>query len=394
MNLLQTIQTSTDANTYVINGCIASGGTSIALSLSSNTIRIYDARSTSFLVELRDHTQTITDVIATPAAPQLVFSSQEDGGVMISDLRQGRPAHFITDACGSGITCSSIGISPSVSSLIVGKSTDLHVYDARTWRVSHQVEQMHWDEITRVRYLDEHIICSAGEDLMINCIDTAPTTQEDDLLLQGISCGEVVTRMTVMQEIEKVMMVGSCENGYVMSYNPDTPERRVERPNFSTYLVDWCVVNGQVCLVTGEKDDEGNAGPLSVVLWGGGDHLREALPSQLQPNQSIVLPHVHKDIGRVALGFGDRLVTGGEDGLLAFWSPAVGGGVHNHSACNSTTISSSVRGGEKEHVPIPSLSINNNNSNSNSRHHHGQVSRIPGSHPTGQQDRKRKGKPY
>lgn len=360
MKLIQTIQTTTEPETYVINGCLASGGAAVALSLSNNLIRLYDARSTAFIHQLSDHTDIITDLVSSPAQPQLLFSSQEDGGVMVTDLRQGKPAHFITDACGTGIACCSLSLSPSGSSLVVAKTGDLDIYDSRTWTPVRRVEQMHWDEITRVRHLDEHVICSAGEDLMINYIDTAATTLEDDILLQATHCGEVITRMSCMHELERVAMVGSCENAYVYPYAPEAPESKIHRPDYSTYLVDWCMVGGELVLVSGVKDDDGNAGPLTVVTFGPAasmptDDAGEARQSSnggstsssgcVQQKEAIPLTMVHRQLTRVALGFGDRLITGGEDGLLAFWS--VNSGPNTTPLHSGSTVSSSIRGGEK-----------------------------------------------
>eukprot|EP00796_Vickermania_ingenoplastis_P001552 gene1552-937_t len=344
MDLLQTIHTSAEPETYVINGCVASGGTAVALSLSSNTIRLYDAQSTAFVLELRDHNDSITDLVSSPANPHLLFSSQEDGGVMVTDLRQGRPAQFITDACGSGITCSSISISPSGNALLVGKSGDLDVYDTRSWTPARRIEQMHWDDITRVRHITEDVVCSTGEDLMINHIDTACSTPEDDILLQATNCGEVITRMTAFNEVGLVGMVGSCENAYLYPYQVEEKEVKINRPDFSTYLVDWAMVGGELVLVSGVRDGDGNAGPLSVVSWADTSLTSAAVGA---PSRVWTPPQVHRQLCRVALGIADRLITGGEDGLLAFWrcgDAALHGG--------QLSLSSSANGAQKEREKV------------------------------------------
>lgn len=338
MRLLQTVQTSYDEGSYVMDGCLCNGGSSLALSISNYSIRLYDTNTTAFQLDLKEHTTRITDVVCTPAQPSMLYSSQEDTGVMISDVRQGKAVRFLTEMCSSGLMCNSVGVSPSGGFLAVGTGGDVQIVDTRTWCSVRAVETMHLDDVTRVRFLDEHIICSAGEDQMINFISTAPNVVEDDMLLQATNCREVITKMTCFPELSAITMIGSCENSYVFPYDLEQTEVRYPRPDFSTYLVDWAVVGGQLQLISGVRDDEGNAGPLSVLTW--------------STKAPTVLPFVHKELARVAIGFGDRLITGGEDGLLAFW--AHGEAAPGTGVATAASTSSSSRGAVKERTTLPS----------------------------------------
>ncbi|KPI90092.1 hypothetical protein ABL78_0737 [Leptomonas seymouri] len=305
MNLLQVVQTSYEAGTYVMDGCLCNGGSSLALSLSTQAIRIYDTQGATFLADIKEHTQPIRDLASTPAQPSLLYSCQQDCGVMVTDLRQAKAVHFLTDMCSSGATCSSIGISPSGSMMAVSADRDIHLVDTRTWTSMKCLEQLHVDEISRLRFLDEQVLCSAGEDQMINFLSVADGVVDDDILLQAVNCGEVVSRMNCFPDVGLVAMVGTCENGYVFPYDLEQKETRFARPDFDTYLVDWCVVSGQLHLVSGVRDENGDAGPLQVLNWA--------------TQRTQALPRVHNEIGRVAIGFGNRLITGGEDGMLVYW---------------------------------------------------------------------------
>ncbi|KAG5494815.1 hypothetical protein JIQ42_02430 [Leishmania sp. Namibia] len=305
MNLLQVVQTSYEPGTYIMNGCLCNGSSSLALSLSTKAIRLYDTQTAAFLADIKEHTQPVQDLVATPAQPTTLYSCQRDCGVMVTDLRQARAAHCFSEMCSSGAVCSSIGITPSAPLLAIAADRDIHLVDTRTWCSVKCLEQLHVDEVSRLRFLDDSILCSAGEDQMINFLSVEEGVVDDDVLVQAVSCGEVITKMNCFPELGVTAMVGSCENGYVFPYDLEQRESRYSRPSFDTYLVDWCMVSGQLHLVSGVRDDNGDAGPLRVLNGATG--------------QTQVLPKVHKELGRVAIGFGNRLITGGEDGMLAYW---------------------------------------------------------------------------
>ncbi|AIO01157.1 hypothetical protein LPMP_322720 [Leishmania panamensis] len=305
MNLLHVVQTSYEPSTYITEGCLCNGSSSLALSISTQNIRLYDAQMATHLADIKDHTQPIQDLVTTPAQPSMLYSCQRDCGVMVSDLRQVRAVHFLSDMCHSGAVCSSIGVTPSAPLLAIAADRDIHLVDTRTWCSVKCLEQLHVDEVSRLRFLNDSILCSAGEDQMINFLSVEERVMDDDVLLQAVSCGEVVTKMNCFSELGVTAIVGSCENGYLFPYDLEQRETRYSRPSFETYLVDWCLVSGQLHLVSGVRDDNGDAGPLQVLNGVTG--------------QTQVLPKVHKELSRVAIGLGDRLITGGEDGVLAYW---------------------------------------------------------------------------
>ncbi|CCW67728.1 unnamed protein product [Phytomonas sp. Hart1] len=307
MRLLHTSAISPTPDCYILDGCLCNGEAAVVLSTSQQTLRLYDTHTSAFLFDLVGHTGAITDVVATPANPNGLYSAQADAGVLVSDLRQAKVVQCLTGMSRSGGGGNSIAITPSARTLAVATDGDLHLVDCRTWQPRSCIPQMHTDEITRVRFVNEEVICSAGEDQMINFITTDPSVCEDDALLQATACGEVVTKMTSLNEVELMAMVGSCENGYVYPLDLEKTETRFPRPDFNTYLVDWCVLGGRLSLLLGHRDDDGNAGPLSLLDF----ETR---------TQDALRPMAHKELCRMAIGIGNRLITGGEDGVLAFWA--------------------------------------------------------------------------
>lgn len=329
MECFHTVQTSEENGAYVLDGCLCNSGSSVCLSVSDFSIRCYDAFTAAFLFRLTGHTCAIKDVTSTPSQPTVLYSAQEDTGVMISDLRQVNPAHFLSEFCGSGAMGGTVGVSPNGRLLGVAVNGDTHIVDTRTWRTAHVIANMHLDEITRLRFLSDTVYCSAGEDQMINFIDSAPDVGDNDMLLQAISCGEVVTKMTAYPELCVMGLIGSCENAYVCPFNLEESEVRFSRPDHTAYLVDTCVLGEQLHLVWGARDDDGNAGPLSVM--------------NLTTRDVTQLRRVHSDICRIAIGVDNRLITGGEDNLVAFWRPSDTADVSSSNTTAAVAVSSALR---------------------------------------------------
>lgn len=316
MQVHHSVRISDQEGVYALDSCLCTGSGSVALclSLSNQTIQCYDACTASALCTIRGHTCTIRDVTSSPTQPHVLYSAQEDTGVMVSDIRQQSPAHFLSEYCGTGATGGAVATSPNGDDIAVAVNGDIHIVDTRTWNTKRIIGTMHLDEITRVRFISESVYCSAGEDQMINFIDSSPVVKENDMLLQALSCGEVATKMNAFPEHATLGIVGSCENAYTFPYVLQQQEVRYERPDDATYCVDICSLRGRLYLVTGVRDEDGNAGPLSVM--------------DVATRERVALPQFHKEISRVAIGVEDCLITGGEDNVLAFWreGPVSGGG--------------------------------------------------------------------
>ncbi|KAG8344534.1 hypothetical protein ERJ75_001645700 [Trypanosoma vivax] len=332
MRPIRTVKISDGDGTCALDGCVA--GNLVCFSLSNRTVRCYDVETATALHTFEGHTCAVRDITVSESKPHLLYSAQEDTGVMISDTRQRQPVRFLGEFCGSGATGGTVGVTPSGRTIAVAVNGDVHIVETRTWCSTHIVAGMHLDEITRVRFISEEIYCSAGEDQMINFIDAGPTVQDSDILLQGTVCGEVVTKMTAFFEHNAVGLVGSCENAYVFPFDLEENETRYTRASEFSYCVDVCALSGQLNLVSGVRDEEGNAGALTLTNW----NTRTETPLQ----------QLHTEISRVAVGVGERLVTAGEDGLIVFWSAAECG-----DGADSPAISSGPKRGDRKGAAKP-----------------------------------------
>jgi WD40 repeat protein len=323
MQLQHSVKVSYDDGVYVLDGCLANNDSMMAVSTSSQTIRCYDVRTTTHLFELRDHSAPIRDLVVAPLAhPTLLFSCQEDTGVMVSDLRVGKAIHFLTEMRGMDLESYSLSVSEDGCTMALAASKDIHFVDTRTWNSTRSITELHTDDITRVRYCGSDVMCTSGEDQLVNVFSTTET-DEDEMMWNIINCEEVITRMQYFaphyiplcatpQVAPRgvVAAVGSCENAFVVPVGEGevAREKKLTRPNFETYQVDFAPWQGTLAQITGLKDDEGNAGPLCIT-----DVVSGSLMG--------VMAGAHKEVVRIVLSLpGGTLITGGEDGMLAYWS--------------------------------------------------------------------------
>jgi hypothetical protein len=323
------LTTSFTAGTYVLDATMAGADPAAAqliVSTSEQHLKQYDSRRFSHVRDYLGHTTSITDVVAHGP---MVVSSQADTGVMITDLRQAATPMFLNELRGDGHVCNSVSISPSGQHIAVAAGGAIHIVDTRTWHGVHVVQEAHCSDITRLRYVSENLVCSGGEDQMINFYDLK--AKEGDMLKCAVNSGECLNRITVMPDLGLVGCLGSCETAYLFQV-PEDPEadfpteltiRRGE--DFARYNVDWVGIRGQAYLITGHNsafDDVADAAaaaagpapqPLTVRRW----------PAPADgADTSFTLAPTHRDIVRFALVVGntDRMVTGGEDGAIAVWS--------------------------------------------------------------------------
>lgn len=308
MKLLNSIRVAFE-ECYIKDGALALNGAAMCFSTTLNQLKIFDIRTGAHMLDIGGHTATITDLVSSHVDPNMLYSSQVDTGVMVSDLRVGKGVHWLTEMTQSGQDSYSLTVNPTGLYMALAVNGDIHIIDTRTWASVNSFLSIHCDEITRIRYCNEFWLASGGEDGMFNVIDT--TQKENDMMLNVVNTQhEVVEKMKWFPEHNCVTATCSTECSWIVPLVEGVFETKVPRRDYDSYVVDYVnLADGRLALVMGTKGEEG-AGPLEVVC---------AMPGPDFGKVIAILPHGHREISRVAMTVGNTLITGAEDGVVCCW---------------------------------------------------------------------------
>jgi len=312
MRLLSTIKAAFEEGVYLLDGVLSHDDRCMSFSASNQLIKTYDVRSGAHVCDMVGHSEPITDLVTCRSNTSILYSCQQNTGVMISDLRVGKAVHFLTELTTSGMESYSLSVDPSGNRLALAVNGDIQLIDTRTWTsCGNPIMDIHSDEITRIRFCNDNWLCTAGEDHLINVLDLA--AKEDDMMLDVINAGEVVHKMHWHPEQNVVTATGSCENAWIINLTPGSRETKICRRDFDTYCVDFATLDNKstLAMVLGRSSEESHCA-LDVVSCTPG--------SEGQVRGSLT--NGHKEIARVCLSLGDRLITAGEDSSICVWSTA------------------------------------------------------------------------
>ena len=291
---------------YLMDGIMCQQEATIALSTSSELIKCYDVNTMGHIRDITGHNQPISDIVVGQN-PNVIYSIQRDTGVMITDLRVGKPIHYLVELTNSGKDGYTISVNSNDQRLAIAAGGDIHIVDTATWCSVSPIEALPSDDITRLRYCSDRHLCTAGEDQLINMIDT--TLEDDDMMMTVINCGESSNKMRWYPQFNAVTMTGTCESGFIVPCQSDAKETHIPRRDFQSYVVDFVDFNNALYLVQGHHsyEDDAPQQPMDMI-----DAMTGQVVGQLVGG--------HEDQARVVLRSRDRIVTAGEDGVIAFWT--------------------------------------------------------------------------
>ncbi|XVF72610.1 hypothetical protein PTKIN_Ptkin12aG0134500 [Pterospermum kingtungense] len=305
--------------------------TSMAVSLSTNTVKLYSPMTGQYLGECKGHSSTINHLSFSGAStPHVLHSCSSDGTIRAWDSRTFHQVWCITAGSSQEVFSFSFGGSGD-NLLAAGCQSQIFFWD---WRNKKQVaclEESHVEDVTQVHFIPGHQskLASASADGLICIFDTNGDINDDDHLESVINIGTSIGKVGFFgNSLEKLWCLTNIETLSVWNWKDGTNEANIEDArslasdgwllDHVDYFVD-CHSSGEDLWVIGGTNAgsigyfpvkyKGPAaiGPAEAVLGGG--HI--GVVRSILPMSSIQ--------SRPAQGQGIFGWTGGEDGRLCCW---------------------------------------------------------------------------
>ncbi|GMN38018.1 hypothetical protein TIFTF001_007271 [Ficus carica] len=368
VGLKNSIQTNF-GDDYVFQIVPKNDWTSMAVSLSTNVVKLYSTATGQFYGECRGHSDTINHIsFSGPSAQHVLYSCSSDGTIRAWDTRTFQE---LSGWKGSGLGMSSrveawecfkqqvegsgLGRSSQVSSFSAGSSQEIFSFSFGgstgnllsagckaqilfwDWRNKKQVaclEECHVEDVTQVHFIPNHLnkLASASVDGLICIFDTDGDINDDDNLDSVINVGTSIGKVGFFGETsQKLWCLTHIETLSIWDWNDSSSEanfpdaRSMASNAWNQDQVDYfadCYYSeeGERLWVVGGT----NAGTLGFfpVSYNGGASIG---------SPEALLVGGHTDIVRSVLPISSiRGVpnqsrgifgwTGGEDGRLCCWS--------------------------------------------------------------------------
>ncbi|GKV04893.1 hypothetical protein SLEP1_g16988 [Rubroshorea leprosula] len=302
--------------------------TSMAVSLSTNAVKLYSPVTGQFIGECKGHSATINHIsFSDPSTPHVLHSCSSDGTIRAWDIRNFQQVSCITAGSSQEVFSFSFGGS-SDNLLAAGCQSQIFFWD---WRNKKQVaclEESHVDDVTQVHFAPGHQnkLVSASVDGLICVFDTSTDIDDEDHLDTVINVGTSIGKVGFFGDTyQKLWCLTNIETLSFWDWNDGTNIANFEdtrslaseswTQDHVDYFVDCHSEGENLWLIGGTNSGtlgyfpihyKGTAvvGAVEAVLAGG--HMgvvRSVLRMQSKPSAS-----------QGVFGW-----TGGEDGRLCCW---------------------------------------------------------------------------
>ncbi|KAG6703912.1 hypothetical protein I3842_07G109600 [Carya illinoinensis] len=171
--------------------------TAMAVSLSTNAVKLYSPVTGQYYGECRAHSTTINHISFSGAStPHVLHSCSSDGTIRAWDTRSFQEVSCISAGNSQEVFSFSFGGS-NENLLAAGCQSQIHFWD---WRNKKQVaclEDSHVDDVTQVHFVPDHWskLVSASVDGLICIFDTEGDINDDEHLESVINVGTSVGKV-------------------------------------------------------------------------------------------------------------------------------------------------------------------------------------------------------
>ncbi|XAR58455.1 hypothetical protein NMG60_11013850 [Bertholletia excelsa] len=319
---------------YVFEIVPKDDGTMMAVSLSTNTMKLYSPSTGQYFGELKGHSSTINQIaFSNPVSPHVLHSCSSDGTIRAWDTRTLQQVSSICSGPSLEIFSFSLG-GTDYNLLAAGSNSQIFFWDWRSKKQIACLEESHMEDVTQVHFVPHHQnkLVSASVDGLMCIYDTSGSINDDDDNLESVmNVGTSIGKVGFFgQANQKLWCLTHIETLSVWEWKDAKLEvnfedaRSLASDSWALDHVDYFVE----CHSSGEGDHlwviggtnagtlgyfpvnctgRGGIGPPEAILHGG----HTGIVRTVLPESGIRSGQNHR---RGIFGW-----TGGEDGRLCCW---------------------------------------------------------------------------
>ncbi|XP_061365545.1 WD repeat-containing protein GTS1 [Gastrolobium bilobum] len=175
---------------------------SMAVSLSTNAVKLYSPVGGQYYGECMGHSATINQILFSgPSNPHVLCSCSSDGTIRAWDTRTFQQVSFINAGSSQEIFSFSLG-GPNGNLIAAGCKSQILFWDWRNKKQIACLQDSHVDDVTQVHFVPgkEGKLISASEDGLICTFDTTGDINDDDHLESVINVGTSIAKVGTFGE--------------------------------------------------------------------------------------------------------------------------------------------------------------------------------------------------
>ncbi|KAG9443778.1 hypothetical protein H6P81_015118 [Aristolochia fimbriata] len=329
----------------------------LAVSLSTNTIKLYSPATGQYFGECKGHTGTINEIsFSVPSSTHVLHSCSSDGTIRAWDTRTFKQVSLSRAGPSQEIFSFSFGGSAD-NLLAAGSNAQIIFWDWRNGKQISCLEESHIDDVTQVRFTpdNQNKLISASVDGLMCIFDTNGHINDDNHLESVMNVGTSVGKVGFFGERnQKLWCLTHIETLSVWDWTNATQEanfqdaRSMASDRWNLDHVDYFVdcfyssVDDRLWVIGGTN--AGSMGYFPVNYKGAGtiDSPEAVLEGGHAGVVRTILPassaHILPTRNQGIFGW-----SGGEDGRLCCWSSDESTSEPNRSWISSALVMKTLR---------------------------------------------------
>ncbi|XP_072993405.1 WD repeat-containing protein GTS1 [Typha latifolia] len=330
LGLRNAIQTNF-GDDYVFQIASSQEISSLAVSLSTNTIKCYSPETGQYFGECRGHSETIHEIsFSAPSSAHVICSCSSDGTIRAWDTRSFKQISLLKAGSSQEIFSFSFGGS-SGNLLAGGSNAQVLFWDWRNGKQVACLEESHIDDVTQVRFVpsQQSKLISSSVDGLLCLFDAVGDINDDNHLLSVMNVGTSIGKIGFHGNMnEKLWCLTHIETISIWDWNDarsevifeDARSMASDRWNLDhvDYFVDchYSVADDRLWVIGGTSSGTLGYFPVSLAGIGSAEATLEGGHAGVV---RTVLPASSVHGGSLLQNKGIFGWTGGEDGRLCCW---------------------------------------------------------------------------